>query len=219
MVLGDATEGGNVDRRFLTEDAMNRKERRANEKTAKIALDNIQDLMRADGDHCTLCRAAFTHGGKSYGGYVREPFGPAIVSDCCRAKLDWVAWSALFCSAENAMASPSHLADTLMGRANDKQIVIGPLVQREDVPLPYFLFGLREADGPYIDMVQVESEEIRLAVLDCLAAKARGMVVHECGDELSMVTMCHTLWPCKKTEQLRNRVVAERVQPASAQRH
>ena len=115
------------------------------------------------------------------------------------------------------MASPSHLADPLIGRADDKQLVIGPLVQREDVPLPYFMFGLHEADGPYFDMVQVESEEIRLAVLAHLAERA--VIIHECGDELSMAKMIHALWPCEKTEQLRNQVVAERAQPPSAQRH
>jgi hypothetical protein len=109
------------------------------------------------------------------------------------------------------MASPSHLADPLIGRADDKQIVIGPLVQREDIPLPYFMFGLHEADGPYFDMVQVESEEIRLAVLAHLAARV--VIIHECGDELSMAKMIHALWPCEKTEQYVTRLSPRGLSP------
>jgi hypothetical protein len=40
---------------------MNRRQRRANEKAFWVAHANIVNLMKTDGDHCTFCRAPFTH--------------------------------------------------------------------------------------------------------------------------------------------------------------
>jgi hypothetical protein len=46
----------------------------------------IEEIMERDGDHCSLCRVAFTYLDHTYGGmtYNKEP---ALVGACCAPKL------------------------------------------------------------------------------------------------------------------------------------
>ena len=49
----------------------------------------ILKLMEADGDHCSICGRQFAHHGSTYGGLALDG-SPALVGDCCLAKLTGV---------------------------------------------------------------------------------------------------------------------------------
>src|SRR5216684_2156650 len=55
----------------------------------------IQDLMKADGDACSLCKAPFPHNSRTFGG-VTGGGVPALVGDCCQSKLREVVLSGVY---------------------------------------------------------------------------------------------------------------------------
>ena len=62
-----------------------------------LVHERIEQLIRTDGDFCSLCRGRFQHNHRSYGGVTSNGV-IALVSECCASKLEIVLTSGLYTS-------------------------------------------------------------------------------------------------------------------------
>jgi hypothetical protein len=107
-------------------------------------------------------------------------------------------------------APASGIAEYLLGKIGQPEAVVGPLCSHKEVPRPYFVVGTVAKGGSFqLCMVQVNDEADRAAIIALLAMKQHPLVMHVRGDEPSAAKWCHTIWPCEKTENLRDHVQAD----------
>jgi hypothetical protein len=78
---------------------VNRAARRRNESLARsrraLVHKRIEQIIRTDGDNCSLCRAEFQHNRRTYGGVTGDGV-VAITGECCASKLDILLISGLY---------------------------------------------------------------------------------------------------------------------------
>jgi hypothetical protein len=102
------------------------------------------------------------------------------------------------------------IADHVLRDTNDTNVVIGPLVEREDQPHPYFTIATSEAKrGFRCDQISINSPELRALVVLALMQR-RPLVIHDTDDELYMARLCEALWPGERITTLRKQIERER---------
>jgi len=127
-------------------------------------------------------------------------------------------------TAGNFAETIAGIVDHVLGGCTDEApiVVIGPLVWRpgdDGKRLWYFIVA---SAGPDFRCDQIGSsdeafaDECRWALITDLAQR-RPIVVHDMGDELQMAQWSEAIWPCPKTQQIREDIEAERRQRARPQ--
>jgi hypothetical protein len=113
-------------------------------------------------------------------------------------------------------ATVSSICDSLVARAADRVLAIGPLLwQPSDgtsTKLWYFIVGSADdAKEFHTDQIIVDSETPEADRADILTEliTRRPLVVHTFDDEVTMARWCAAIWPCDKTVRLRRSVEAE----------
>jgi hypothetical protein len=76
---------------------MNRHARRAAAARERHLDDAIAELIKQDGDRCSICHANFIHGGRSYGGIAN--YTAAFVGDCCKSKMQLITMAGVYVAA------------------------------------------------------------------------------------------------------------------------
>jgi hypothetical protein len=72
------------------DDGLSRQQRRRLER-------DIRKHIEKDGDHCSVCRAPFTHNSRTYGG-VNAMGATALVGECCKSELQCIVATTIYYS-------------------------------------------------------------------------------------------------------------------------
>jgi hypothetical protein len=97
---------------------VNRAARRRNESLARsrraLVHKRIEQIIRTDGDNCSLCRAEFRHNSRTYGGITGDGV-VAITGECCASKLDTTFISGIY-------TTRSYVEPSRMRNGPDKEL-------------------------------------------------------------------------------------------------
>ncbi len=97
----------------------------------------LREIMRQDGDNCSICRAPFMHNTRTYGGVTKV--GEAVlVSECCRAKVVETILGGLFLDSG---------VDDLAAHLPTSGKPAGPVDVERAVTSMQGIFADREAEG------------------------------------------------------------------------
>jgi len=97
----------------------------------------LREIMRRDGDNCSICRAPFVHNTRTYGGITKAGVA-VLVSECCHAKVAETVLGGLFLdSGIDDLAT--HLPTS--GKRS------GPVDVEKAVTSMQGIFASREAEG------------------------------------------------------------------------
>jgi hypothetical protein len=107
----------------------------------------------------------------------------------------------------------TEVADYLLEKSGDRQVVVGPLVWQPSDGKASRMWYVIACTGDEVrqfccDQVILPDEDGRK---DIIAALARsGVVIHDMDDELDMLRWCEAIWPGERVTSLRKIVEADR---------
>jgi hypothetical protein len=106
------------------------------------------------------------------------------------------------------------IESTLFKNLASPNIVMGPLVWQpsdgKTGKVWYFILVLSYADkGLRIVRLDADRKSDRALMLRTMAKQKLPVTVYDMGDELEMVRLCETIWPCARTSRIRATVEAE----------
>jgi hypothetical protein len=116
---------------------------------------------------------------------------------------------------ETMSQSVDEIANYILSKAADAQILIGPLIAKmlddSEPAIPYVVVCSGDEDKQmHCDQIMCHDEIGRRGLILALVARRRPIVIHDMDDELAMVKLAEVIWPCDKARRIIAATEAER---------